>query len=473
LSFLVVSSTTPAGIMSRATPNMGMIGVASITPTPRNIRFSDVNEVFPTERMNKENSVIARFAVPSVSASESQTVYGSSCRELVNKYLIIPWDHFLDDGYCLNRLSVMVWLPSVASLSTVNCRVSKCQWKLIVTVKNPDVFNMEYVDTLLSKFYKDRDGKPMYPPTHTRNVAHKKAVSTLPKNEEGQVVFTQLIKLPFQVYQEPVPVGDYDGIQFKGLEHGTIKVLVAELVPISYGDYLISKRHAFKDVEIDQISHYGNGTVSGAATVARSYLSYNQNGKKLPPRVYGNPNPVESVPVPEIETTGSKKSSRSGGNLKEPTVEDHEEDSESISTKSTNSDSSDSDGTSSSEESRRRRKKRKKAKRAKRRHRRNKKRQQAKVQENAESTIANDGIINNSFGVFNNTTTGSISNVIPTCTGTQATSTINIIDDPNINNQLLPGGNTATMGVAAETTGLGTIQYDDEIQPVLQPFDPV
>jgi hypothetical protein len=183
----LVASMTPVGIMSRATPNMGMAGVASITPTPRNIRFSEVNEVFPAERGNisKENSIFARFAVPSVSAAESQNVYGSSCRELVNKYLIIPWDHYLDNGYCLNRLSVMVWLPSVASLNTVNCRVSKCQWKLIITVKNPEVFSMEYVDTLLSKFYKDSEGKPMYPPTRndvfveTRNVNNKNYERTL------------------------------------------------------------------------------------------------------------------------------------------------------------------------------------------------------------------------------------------------------------------------------------------------------
>jgi hypothetical protein len=153
---------------------MGMVGVASITPTPRNICFSDVNEVFQLEKGNyiKENSVVSRFAVPSVSAAESQTVFGSSCRELVNKYLIVPWDHFLETGYCLNRLSVMVSLPSVASPNTVNCRVSKCQWKLIVTIKYPEVFSMEYVDTLLGKFYKDGDGKPLYPPTHTRNVAY-------------------------------------------------------------------------------------------------------------------------------------------------------------------------------------------------------------------------------------------------------------------------------------------------------------
>jgi hypothetical protein len=200
--FVVHSSTTgtPGCLMNRATPPTGMAGMASITPTPRNIRFSDVNEIYTFDKYNiikQENSGVARFATPSVSAAESSSVYGSSCRELVNKYLIIPWDHFLDYGYCLNRLSVMVWLPSVASLSTVNCRVSKCQWKLIVTVNNPEIFNLENVDTLLAKFYKDADGNPLYPPTHTRNVAHKKAVSTLPKNDEGKVVFTQVIQLPF------------------------------------------------------------------------------------------------------------------------------------------------------------------------------------------------------------------------------------------------------------------------------------
>jgi hypothetical protein len=358
----------------------------------------------------------------------------------------------------------------------------------------------------------------LYPPTHTRNVAHKKAVSTLPKNEEGEVVFNQVIKLPFQVYHETVPVGTYDGIQFKALEHGSIKVLVAELVPISYGDYIISKRHAFKDVEVDQISHYGYGTLSGAATVARSYFSYNQEGKKMAPRVYGNQNPGPNmklaqtwsiirhysacivcsvihyflrsffvrapvqtvpegiVPVPEIDTTTSKKSTPSASNLKEAsraTSKTDDNDSDSISTKSTSSDYSDSDETTSSEESRRRRKKRKKAKRAKRRQRRNKKRLEKKVRETAESTMANDGSNNNIIGEFNSTTAST--NIIPTCTGTQATGMSTAINDPNNNIYLLVGDNNPTMEVPIKTTELGTIHYDDEIQPVLvlQPFDPI
>jgi hypothetical protein len=463
--------------MNRATPSMGMAGMATITPTPRNIRFSDVNEVFPYEKSNNinENSLVARFAVPSVSAAESQTVYGSSCRELVNKYLIIPWDHFLDNGYCLNRLSVMVWLPSVASLSTVNCRVSKCQWKLIITIKNPDIFSLEYVDTLLAKFYKDADGKPLYPPTHTRNVAHKKAVSTLPKNDEGKVVFTQVIKLPFQVYFEPVPVGNYDGVQFKGLEHGSIKVLVAELVSFSYGDYLVSKKHAInKDVECDQISQCGFGTVSGAATVARSYLSYSLQGKKLPPRVYGNSNAVELVPdpnapVPEIETIGSKSSK-----LKEAirTPSDKQDaDSDGNSTISTGSDSSDSDETSSSEESRRRRKKRKKDKRAKRSHRRNKKRIAEKVRATAAS---NSFVANIDYqGEFaSNVTTGT--STIPTTRRTQATDTLDNDTGTTGTGNYITGTqfeeSTGSTGVTGGPEFHSAVQYDDNVT-LTMPFD--
>jgi hypothetical protein len=62
-------------------------------------------------------------------------------------------------------------------------------------------------------------------------VSHKQALGTYARNEKGEVVFKQIIYLPFRVAKDPVKLGAKEGVQiyFFG-QQGEIKMLAVELV---------------------------------------------------------------------------------------------------------------------------------------------------------------------------------------------------------------------------------------------------
>jgi hypothetical protein len=212
----------------------GIVGNMGHVSTPR-IRFSEQDDIMPIldyDEYNNEDEFneMPRFGKPSVTASESMVKYGSTVKEIVNPYEIVPWSEQVRDLSC-NHCSVFVWLLSVLCVKSVSTRVSEDQRKLEIFTKLPSILDKDRIDERNEKCFKDSFGMPLYPSTHIRTVSHKQALGTYARNEKGEVVFKQTIYLPFRVAKDPVKIGDKEGVQiyFFG-QQGEIKMLVVELI---------------------------------------------------------------------------------------------------------------------------------------------------------------------------------------------------------------------------------------------------
>jgi hypothetical protein len=77
-----------------------------------------------------------------VTACESQQKYGSTVKEIVNPYEIVPWSAQVQDNF-RNHCTVFVWLLSVLCVSTVTTRVSEDQHKLEIFTKLPSILDKD------------------------------------------------------------------------------------------------------------------------------------------------------------------------------------------------------------------------------------------------------------------------------------------------------------------------------------------
>jgi hypothetical protein len=178
-----------------------------LTPRIRFAEHDDVHMLLKEEEDEQENfNELPRFGQPSVTASESQYKYGSTVKEIVNPYEIVPWSVQVQENF-RNHCSVFIWLLLVLSVTTVTTRVSDDQQKLEIFTILPSILDKDRVDDRNARCFRDSTGQLLYPPSHIRSVSHKQALSTYAHNEKGQVVFKQTIYLPFRVGKEPCKMG--------------------------------------------------------------------------------------------------------------------------------------------------------------------------------------------------------------------------------------------------------------------------
>jgi hypothetical protein len=171
------------------------------------------------------------LGMPSVTAAESQKVFGSTTNEIVLPFSVVPWYREIDKKEWSVHCTVDVWLLSINSVTTVFAEVSECQHKLHVFICLPEILDIYKVDERNLKLYYTESGEPIYPESHIRAVSQKMALMTLPRNDQDEVYFQQTIQLPFKVSRDPVKIDGREGIQFKAFgTGGYIKQLVVELI---------------------------------------------------------------------------------------------------------------------------------------------------------------------------------------------------------------------------------------------------
>jgi hypothetical protein len=246
--------------------------------------------LFKEEEDEQENfNELPRFGQPSVTASESQYKYGSTVKEIVNPYEIVPWSVQVQENF-RNHCSVFIWLLSVLSVTTVTTRVSDDQRKLEIFTILPTILDKDRVDERNARCFRDSSGQPLYPPSHIRSVSHKQALSTYARNEKGQVVFKQTIYLPFRVGKEPCKMWGKAGVQiyFFG-QQGEIKIMVVELVSAS-SQHLSTKNYVPSRYDLFSVAGTGQHTMLGGG----SFHSIDPATGQPRPRVAGLPRTIDT-----------------------------------------------------------------------------------------------------------------------------------------------------------------------------------
>jgi hypothetical protein len=148
-----------------------------------------------------EDTVYEKYKIISCSAADSQKMYAATAYEIVLPYECFAWsDPVPGTGNWWDRVSVNVWLLSVADVTTVKATVSDCHQKLLIWIKLPKIFDYHKLEERNSRmYYYKKSNKPIYPHTHVQSIAQKKALMTLPRDMNNEVWFKQSIFLPFKV----------------------------------------------------------------------------------------------------------------------------------------------------------------------------------------------------------------------------------------------------------------------------------
>jgi hypothetical protein len=128
------------------------------------IRFAehdDVHMLFKEEQEEEQENFneLPRFGQPNVTASESQYKYGSTVKEIVNPYEIVPWSVQVQENF-RNHCSFFIWLLSVLSVTTVTTRVSDDQRKLEIFPILPSILDKDRVDERNARCFRDSTGHP-------------------------------------------------------------------------------------------------------------------------------------------------------------------------------------------------------------------------------------------------------------------------------------------------------------------------
>jgi hypothetical protein len=181
----IILFMTDAGIVNRSTPvgNTTMTGAArvnnytggavGVTPTPKKICNKNDFQKFLIEiedqeyEDEEEDTVLEEFKAISVSASDSQRMYGATMYEIVLPYECFAWSGPVPGtGEWRDRVSVNVWLLSIADVTTVKATVSDCYQKLLVWIKLPKIFDYHKLEERNSRmYYYKKSNEPIYPPT--------------------------------------------------------------------------------------------------------------------------------------------------------------------------------------------------------------------------------------------------------------------------------------------------------------------
>jgi hypothetical protein len=147
-------STPIVPVASLPTVTVAKVGGVGVTPTPRQIRFDDAPVYFGGQEESEEEQenvteLMSSFKTSSVSASESQYMFGTTTYECVLPYEIIVWSEpIMKNDDFRDRISFNMWLLSMAEVdeNTVVARVTDDLQHLEIYMKLPSILDVQRVD---------------------------------------------------------------------------------------------------------------------------------------------------------------------------------------------------------------------------------------------------------------------------------------------------------------------------------------
>jgi hypothetical protein len=143
----IINCSTPVGITTMTSGGVSTGGAVGVTPTPKKIFLKNdfrkyLMDIEEQEYNDEEGDIVLEeYKAISVSASDSQKMYGATTYEIVLLYECFAWsDPVPGTGEWRDRVLVNEWLLSIADVTTVKATVSDCHQKLLIWIKLPKIF---------------------------------------------------------------------------------------------------------------------------------------------------------------------------------------------------------------------------------------------------------------------------------------------------------------------------------------------